>query len=87
MPVVEQQLYDRYLFAVNTGEWGPYEALTPTEKMVIFLRWLRGCCVGKKWSYGVVYFDLGGGGMQINHFVFQPPRHLHTMSLGGYCRL
>ena len=45
-PVVEQQLYDRYLYMVNTGEWGPYDALTPTEKMSIFLRRLQGALCG-----------------------------------------
>ena len=44
--------------------------------------------MGKYWSFGVVYFDHGDGGMQINHFAFfQPPRHICTLSLGGYCRL
>ena len=45
-PVIEQQLYDRYLFAVNMGEWGLYDALTPTEKMCVFLRQLRGAWCG-----------------------------------------
>ena len=63
LPVVEQELYDRYIFAVETEEWGPYEALTPTKKLVVWLRWLWGWGpVGEKLSFGVVYFDLGGGG-------------------------
>ena len=46
--VMEQELYDWYIFGVQTGEWGPYEALTPMEKYVI---WLRRLCGG------------GGGGL------------------------
>ena len=46
MPAVEQLLYDWYVFAVQTGEWGPYEALTPTEKMVVWLRQLWGAPCG-----------------------------------------
>ena len=45
-PVVEQMLYDWYVFAVEMEEWGPYEALTPTEKMAIWLRQLRGAPCG-----------------------------------------
>ena len=41
-PAVEQMLYGRYLFGQQTGEWVPYEALTPTEKMTVWLRRLRG---------------------------------------------
>ena len=38
-------------------------------------------------SFGVVYFDLGGGGgMQYNRLVFQARRRIHTLSLGVYCR-
>ena len=55
--VIEQMLYDWYAFVVETGEWGPYEALTPTKKMVIWQRWLwGGGPVGEQWSSGVVYF-------------------------------
>ena len=62
-PVVEQGLYDQYIFGVETGQWGPYKALTPTEKYVIWLRRLwGGGPVGKYLSFGVVYFDLGDGG-------------------------
>ena len=73
---MEQTLYDWYVFVVKTGEWGPYEALTPTEKMVIWLRWLWG---GGLWvSNGLMVwsiFDLGGGVVcLINLFVFQPRR-------------
>ena len=42
MPIVEQILYDQYVFTVEMGEWGLYEALTPTEKMAIWLQWLWG---------------------------------------------
>ena len=57
------------------GEWGPYDALTPTEKMTVWLHRLRG---GAMWVsnclFGVVYFDLGdGGGVCDNHFVFSAP--------------
>ena len=38
LQAVEQTLYGLYVFGQETGEWGPYEALTPTEKMVIWLR-------------------------------------------------
>ena len=36
-PAIEQMLYGRYLFGLQTGEWGPYEALTPTEKPTVWL--------------------------------------------------
>ena len=39
-------LYGLYVFAQATGEWGPYDALTPTEKMAIWLRRLRGAACG-----------------------------------------
>ena len=57
----EEELFGRYRFAVETGEWGPYEALTPTQKYVIWLRHLWGGHVGEQLSFGVVYFDLGDG--------------------------
>ena len=41
-PAVEQMLYGRYLFWQQMGELGPYEALTPTKKMMIWLRRLWG---------------------------------------------
>ena len=47
MTVVEQELYDQYVFAVEMGEWGPYEALTPTEKLVIWYCRLWGGPVGE----------------------------------------
>ena len=59
----------------------------PLKNCVSFFVGVGGHCVGKYWSFGVVYFDHGDGGMQINHFVFQSPRHICTLSLGGYCRL
>ena len=69
---IEQMLYSRYVFGVETGEWGPYEALTPTEKFCEWLRWLWG----------------DGGGVLDDCFVFQPPRCLCANHvLGGYCRL
>ena len=44
--------------------------------------------MGEQYSFGVVYFDLGGGGgMQYNHLVFQARRCICAMSVGGYCRL
>ena len=46
MPVIEQQLYDRYIFAVEMGEWGPYEALTPIEKLCIWFHMLWGGACG-----------------------------------------
>ena len=88
MPAIEQMLYGRYVFGIETGEWGPYEALTPTEKFCVWLRRLWGGLVGEL-SFGVVYSDLGdGGGVLDDRFVFQPPRCLCTNHvLGGYCRL
>ena len=64
-------LYGRYQFGPQTGEWGPYEALTPTEKLTV---WLRGALWVSKCLFGVVYFDLGdGGGVFDNRFVFSAP--------------
>ena len=61
-PAEEEELFSQYRFAVEMGEWGPYEALTPTQKLTIWLRQLGG---GAMWvsnlSFGVVYFDLGDG--------------------------
>ena len=58
----EEELFGRYRFAVETGEWGPYEALTPTHKLTIWLRrlwgggmWVSNCLL--VWSI----FDLGDG--------------------------
>ena len=42
MPALEEQLYGRYAFALWMGEWGPYKALTPTEKLCVWLRRLWG---------------------------------------------
>ena len=74
-PAVEQMLYGRYLFGLQTGEWGPYEALTPTEKIVVWLRRLWGGALWvSKRLFGVVYFGLGdGGGVFDNRFVFSAP--------------
>ena len=41
-PLQEQELYCIYLHAVTSGEWGPYDALTPTQKLCIFYRQMRG---------------------------------------------
>ena len=41
-PAEEEELFGWYRFAVEMGEWGPYEALTPTQKFAIWLRWLWG---------------------------------------------
>ena len=46
MSVVEQLLYNWYIFTVQMGEWGLYEALTPTKKMVVWLRQLWGALCG-----------------------------------------
>ena len=46
-PAEEEELFSRYRFAVETGELGPYKALTPTQKLTIWLRWLRGGHVGE----------------------------------------
>ena len=55
-------LYDRYVFAVETGEWGSYEALTPTKKMVIWLRQLQGALWVSNCLLVWSIFDLDGGG-------------------------
>ena len=91
MPVVEQELYDRYVFAIQTGQWGPYEALTPTEKFCIWLcrllgggaLWVSNCLL--VWS---ILTSVMVVVCLINHFVFQPPRCICTGNrIGGYCRL
>ena len=89
MPVVEQQLYDQYVFAIQTGEWGPYEALTPTEKMCVwFCRlwgalWVSNCLL--VWLILTLVMVVV---CLIKCFVFQPPRCIHTSNwIGGYCRL
>ena len=41
-PAVEHMLYGGYVFDMETGEWGPYEALTPTQKFCVWLRQLWG---------------------------------------------
>ena len=61
-PAEEEELFGRYRFAAETGEWGPYEALTPTQKYCIWLQRLWGGHVGKYLSFGVVYSDLSDGG-------------------------
>ena len=38
----ERELFERYLFARQMGEWGVYDSLSPTQKLVIFLWRLRG---------------------------------------------
>ena len=75
-PAIEQMLHGQYLFGQQTGEWGPYDALTPTKKMMVWLCRLRG---GAMWVsnclFGVVYFDLGdGGGVFDNRFCFSVPK-------------
>ena len=61
----EKALFLLYIQACKSGEWGAYDALTPTQKFCIFLRWCMGCHVGRYCSYIVVYFGHGDGGMQI----------------------
>ena len=74
----EQELYCLYLHAVASGEWGgAYDALSPTQKLCVFYRHLRGAACGKYCSFGVVYFDLGGG-MQYNCLVFQAQRCIYV---------
>ena len=72
---IEQMLCGRYLFAQQTGEWGHYDALTPTEKLAVWLRRLWGGALwASKCIFGVVYFDLGdGGGVFDNLSVFSAP--------------
>ena len=51
----EEYLYSRYHLGVETGEWGLYDALTPTKKFCVILTapgravWVSNCLV-------VVYF-------------------------------
>ena len=91
-PAEEEELFSRYRFAVEMGEWGPYEALTPTQKLTIWLRQLRGG--GAMWvsncllvwsilTYVMVKVCL------IKRFAFQPTRRICTsdLLLGGYCRV
>ena len=47
MLAIEQMLYGQYIFSIEMGEWGPYEALTPTEKFCVWLGWLWGGLVGE----------------------------------------
>ena len=42
----EQLLFDRYLFALAMGEWGVYDSLSPTQKLVVFLRRLTWVACG-----------------------------------------
>ena len=87
MLAIEQMLYGRYPFGQQMGEWGPYEALIPTEKMRVWLCRLQGGLVGVVIWCGL--FDLSdGGGVFDNHFVLSAQWHIHTGSvLGGYCRV
>ena len=89
LPAVEQMLYDRYLFGLQMREWGPYETLTPTEKLTVWLRRLRGGLVGEQMSYGVVYLtSVMVVVCLIIVLYFQPPRCICTsFVLGGYCRV
>ena len=54
--------------------------MTPSpqpKNWLYFKEGSRGQHVGEKWSFGVVYFDLGGGGgggMQYNCLVFSGPK-------------
>ena len=32
----EQELFELYLFAFVMGEWGVYDSLSPTQKLVVF---------------------------------------------------
>ena len=36
-PAEDETLFGWYHFTVEMGEWGPYEALTPTEKYVVWI--------------------------------------------------
>ena len=47
LPAMEQMLYGWYLFGQQMGEWGPYEALTPTEKLMVWLCRFQGGLVGE----------------------------------------
>ena len=85
----EEDLFRLFLQARESGEWGAYDALTPTQKLCVFLHRCRGgCCVGKYYSFwcGLILTKVMVA-CRLTIFVFQPPRHLCTMSLGGYCRL
>ena len=61
LPAEEELLFSQYQFAVEMGEWGPYKALTPTQKFAIWLRRLGGAMWVSNYLFGVVYFDLGDG--------------------------
>ena len=44
------------LFTHETGEWEPYQSLSPTEKYAIWLRWCQGgvwvsTCIILVWSF------------------------------------
>ena len=43
----EQELFELYLFAFVMGEWGVYDSLSPTQKLVVFLQRLWGQHVGE----------------------------------------
>ena len=88
MPVVEQWLHDRYVFAVQMGEWGLYEALTPTEKMCL----AKAAPGGAMWvSNGLMVWSiltLVVVVCRLTILFFQPQRRIHTnFTIGGYCRL
>ena len=52
----------------------------PLRNCAYFYAGAGGCHVGKYYSFGVVYFDQGDGGMQINCFCFSAPKaHLYPV--------
>ena len=61
-PVVEQGLYDRYVFSVETREWGALRGPHSHGKICHMAEEVLGGPVGKYLSFGMVYFDLGDGG-------------------------
>ena len=44
----------------------------PHRNIAYFFIGAGGHCVGKYWSYGLVYFDLGDGGMRVTVLFFRP---------------
>ena len=56
MPLQEQELYCIYLHTVVLDEWGPYNALTPTQKLCIFFQAFEG---GDVWvSNGLLVWSI-----------------------------
>ena len=75
----EERLYSLYLQAPESGEWGPYDTLTPTQKLCVVKEVLEGAVWvsnGLFLVWSVLYLGGGGGGgggMWFNNSCFSGP--------------